>query len=57
MSESHELYIWLEGNFQRLPKIEARVAPAATITITHTAPNTQFSTRGGAHTTAQASKR
>ncbi|RPJ56056.1 MAG: DUF4332 domain-containing protein [Dehalococcoidia bacterium] len=28
MSESHELYIWLEGNFQRPPKIEARVAPA-----------------------------
>jgi predicted flap endonuclease-1-like 5' DNA nuclease len=28
MNESHELYIWLEGNFEHPPKIEARIAPA-----------------------------
>jgi predicted flap endonuclease-1-like 5' DNA nuclease len=27
MNEAQELYIWLEGNFERPPKIEAKVAP------------------------------
>ena len=28
MNEAQELYIWLEGNFERPPKIEVKVAPA-----------------------------
>jgi predicted flap endonuclease-1-like 5' DNA nuclease len=28
MNESHELYIWLEGDFEQSPNIETRVAPA-----------------------------